>query len=200
MRARSCGAIRKAATPRGVVALAPVSDLPAFVAGTRTLRFGKVVAAYLALAYAEIYPDLAALGAVVAWARPLVRDIAGRCLDGLAARLSLHEARALPHDGIFAGDPSAGALAARLTENTPRDPIAAPLLIAQATDDTIVLRGMQDAYVAAQCARGQAIDYRTYGRRDHLSMLAPDSPLIAALMAWTRDRLAGAPAVATCRP
>jgi alpha-beta hydrolase superfamily lysophospholipase len=79
-------------------------------------------------------------------------------------------------------------------------PIAAPLLIAQAERDAIVPRTVQDRFVAAQCARGQAIGYRGYAERDHLSLLAAASPLPDELVAWTRERLAGVPTPAGCRP
>jgi hypothetical protein len=48
------------------------------------------------------------------------------------------------------------------------------------------------------CASGQAIDYRVYGERDHLSLVAEGSPLEADLIAWTVDRFMGKPWLNTC--
>lgn len=183
----------------GIAALAPVTDLPGLIEATRASAFGKIVDAYLMRAYEAVYPDIDRQTYLHPGAALAVDDIARRCIVGRAdARLSLVETRALPRDGIFARAPTDGPLGAHLAENTPRDPITAPLLIAQAESDAIVPRAVQDGYVTAQCARGQAIDYRVYADRDHLSLLAATSPLPAELIAWTRDRLAGVPAPAGC--
>ena len=57
---------------------------------------------------------------------------------------------------------------------------------------------VQERYVAARCAAGQAVDYRTYAGRDLVGVVQADSPLIPDLLAWTRDRLTGAPPASTC--
>ena len=56
----------------------------------------------------------------------------------------------------------------------------------------------QAAYARRLCAAGQNLEYRTYAGRDHVGVVAPDSPLVADLVRWTADRLAGAPAPSTC--
>jgi alpha-beta hydrolase superfamily lysophospholipase len=99
---------------------------------------------------------------------------------------------------IFATDPTTGAFGQRLTENTPTGPIPAPLFIGQGEADSLVLARVQDEYVAARCAAGQALEYRTYAGRDHVPLVEPDSPLIPDLFTWTQDRLDGMPATSTC--
>lgn len=181
----------------GVAAMAPASDLPGLVTANRTTVPGRIISAYILRAYAAAYPDVdedTYLGSVTA---PLVRDIAARCMAGTKALFMVGEALLLPN-GIFAADPASGALGRRLRENIPTAPIAAPLLIAQGNDDPLVRPELQDGYVAARCAAGQAVDYRHYPGRDHLSLVAPDSPLIADLIAWTRDRFAGRPPSPNC--
>lgn len=100
---------------------------------------------------------------------------------------------------LFRRPPSDGPLAARLAENVPRLPMAAPILVAQGLADTLVLPDVQERFVLARCAAGQTIDYRTYVARDHLSLLADHSPMVGDLIAWTRERFAGAPGVGACR-
>ncbi|MGE3866091.1 MAG: lipase family protein, partial [Hyphomonadaceae bacterium] len=182
----------------GVAALAPASDLPAlFDAGAGTV-FGKIVSAYLAHAYEAAYPETRAFSYVEPAARWLVRDIAGRCTIGRETLFSAAETMLLPREGIFWRAPSEGPFGARLAENTPRLPIAAPLLIAQGDRDDLVPAAIQTTYADAQCAEGQKLDYRVYAGRDHMSLLAPDSPLTGDLIAWTRARFAGEPAASTC--
>jgi acetyl esterase/lipase len=182
----------------GVAALAPASDLKALVASGQSTLFGKIVTAYIAHAYSAAYPDVNVRDYVGVWSRVLARDIAGRCVGGLTTLFSVAETFALPPGGIFARDPTNGPLGARLAQNTPSGPIAAPVMIAQGEIDDLVLPRVQQAYVAARCAGGQAIAYRTYAGRDHVSLVALDSPLGADLVAWTRDRFGGKPATPTC--
>jgi hypothetical protein len=82
--------------------------------------------------------------------------------------------------------------------NTPVGPIPVPVLIAQGSRDTVVLPTAQDQFVRGRCSRGGAVDYRTFADRDHVSLIAPDSPLVPQLVQWTQDRLAGKPAADTC--
>ena len=49
-----------------------------------------------------------------------------------------------------------------------------------------------------RCAGGGRVDYRTYPGRDHVGLIAPDSPLIPDLIQWTHDRLDGKTAGSTC--
>lgn len=183
----------------GIAAFAPASDLPALLASGQSSMFGKIVSSYVAHAYSAAYPEIRIDDTVKARARALVGDIATRCAGGWDTLFSVLETLLLPSDGIFARDPRSGPLGDRLRENTPTGPIAAPVLIAQGTADDLVPPEIQERFVRARCAAGQPIDYRSYPGRDHLSLVAAESPLSNDLIAWTRDRLAGHPASAECQ-
>jgi alpha-beta hydrolase superfamily lysophospholipase len=183
----------------GVAALAPASDLVGLLPAAQATMFGKIVSAYLVRAYDDIYPDTNArsyLRPGVAW---LVNDIAGRCVGGRETLFSAVVTLLLPRGGIFARAPTEGAFAARLAENVPGGPFAAPVLIAQGESDDLVLPQVQRGYVAARCAAGQALEYRAYRDRDHISLLAADSPASADLVRWTAERFSGAQALPNCR-
>lgn len=177
----------------GVAAMAPASDLPALIAASGASPFGKLVSTYLTVAYAEAYDDVKSADYIGPAARPLVRDIASRCVSLLSAA----ESYILP-GRIFRRDPSQGPLGARIAANVPVGPISAPVLIAQGRDDDLVLPSIQARYAAARCAAGQVVDYRTYPG-DHLSLLKPESGLPAELLEWTNDRIAGQSPTAECR-
>lgn len=184
----------------GIAALAPSSDLPRLAEATRATLFGKVMDGLLATAYAETYADVE-LADYVNWPwRLFAADIATRCIGDTGSLLSLFLAHFTPHAGIFARSPTEGAFGRRLAQNTPAAPIAAPVLIGQGLADDLVLPAVQDAYVAERCAAGQAIDYRLYPARNHLTLLAADSPAVRDLIDWTAARFAGAPAAVGCRP
>lgn len=186
-------------TISGVAALAPASDLPALFRSGQQTMFGKIVSSYLIHAYAATYPDLRVSDYVGARTRPLVGDIASRCVGGWATLLSVAETKLLPAAGIFAHDPTSGPLGERLRQNTPATGIAAPVLIAQGLADDLVLPRLQSRYVAARCAAGQEIDYRVYPGRDHISLVANNGALDDELIAWSRDRFAGKPETPNCR-
>ena len=183
----------------GIAALAPASDLPALFRSGQGTPFGKIVSSYLVGAYAAAYPDVGMSAYVSPRVRPLVRDIASRCVGGRATLFSVMETKLLPAAGIFARDPTSGPLGERLRQNTPATAIPAPVLIAQGSDDDLVLASLQARYVAARCAAGQPIDYRIYPRRDHVSLVTDHAALDADLVAWSRDRFAGLPDTPNCR-
>ena len=158
----------------GVAALAPASDLKGLVKEVREKLEGRVLGAYILTAYSEIYPDVSFNHYVRPAARVLVRETAKRCLDIPEAIPSVATA-ILSREPIYAVDPLGGALGRRLAENTPTGPIKAPLVIAQGLDDPLVPPGVQRSYVNRLCHSGQSVDYQTYRRRDHLSLLWPGS-------------------------
>jgi alpha-beta hydrolase superfamily lysophospholipase len=183
----------------GVAALAPASDLPALFKSWQGTMFGKIVSSYLIHAYAAAYPDVGMSAYVAPRVRPLVGDIASRCVAGRAPLFSVMETKLLPSAGIFARDPASGPLGDRLRQNTPATTIAAPVLIAQGAADDLVPARLQYRYVAARCAAGQEIDYRLYPGRDHVSLVTGHSALDADLVAWSRERFAGSPAASNCK-
>jgi len=183
----------------GVAALAPATDLRTLVATAQGSLFGRIVSAYLVSAYDARYADVAQAKYVRAGAERIVRDIAGRCVGGLATLVSAAAALLLPRDGIFDLDPTDGPLGSRLLDNTPLAPIQAPVFIAQGRRDDLVLPAVQQSFVNRRCAAGQAIDYRVYPGLDHVTLVGRASPLAADLIAWTHDRFAGRPAANTCR-
>lgn len=181
----------------GIAALAPATDLRALVEAARATMFGKIVSAFVMGSYAAAYPDVRAGDYLGPRARLLAKDMASRCVGGSKTLFSVAETMLLPRN-MFTRDPASGPLGARLRENTPNRPIAIPVLIAQGGNDDIVRPAIQQAYVEDRCAAGQAIDFRLYRDRDHLSLVASGSPLEPELIAWTRERLNGAAPTPTC--
>lgn len=183
---------------RGVAALAPASDLVGLMRSSRASMFGKIVSAYILASYAHAYPDVHPAVYSGRWSRAIAADIAGRCVGGPGTLVSVAETLLVPREGIFDTDPAAGALGARLAQNTPAKPILAPLMIAQGMNDDLVLPEVQKTFVASRCATGQTIDFRLFPGLDHVSLVAADSALVPELMTWTADRLAGKPAAPSC--
>lgn len=182
----------------GVAALAPASDLKGLVAASKGSMFGKIVSSYILQGYAQAYSDVIVDEYASGMSRVLAADIATRCIGGYGTLFSVFETKLLPADGIFSRDPGDGPLGTRLEENTPGEIIPAPVLIAQGEADDLVSPEVQMQYVRARCTAGQKIEFRTYAGRDHVSLVASDSPLGPELLSWTRARFEGKPAEDTC--
>ena len=180
----------------GVAALAPLSDVGAFLASEQMSSQGKIVSTYLTAAYERAYPDPKSDSYIDPASHLILGDIASRCAVGFPQLFSATEASLLPRT-VFAHWRE-GAFGARLDESTPKGLIPAPVLIAQGETDNLVPIKIQDRYVATRCAAGQVIEYRLYRSRDHTSLLAQNSRLEPDLVRWTQNRLSGLPAQTTC--
>jgi acetyl esterase/lipase len=150
-----------------------------------------MVAAFLIDSYARAYPGLDSWGYLNWRARPVVADIASRCVEYPDALFSIAEMALLPGEGMFAREPTEGPFGERLAENVPSGPFPMPVMIAQGARDDLVSPPIQQGFVERLCETGAPVAYRLYEGQDHVSIVQPESPLTADLIAWTRDRFAG---------
>jgi len=180
----------------GVVAAAPASDLPKLIKAAETTAVGKMMSSYIISAYSGTYADVKFEDYVPSIKRPLVRDMATRCMEGTRTLFMVGEAM-IAGSTIFSTDPLSGPLGKRLEENIPTGPISAPLMIAQGSTDELVLPVIQNEFVKNRCDTG-GVDYRVYNGEDHLSLVADDSPFKGELLSWTKDRFEGKPAADKC--
>jgi pimeloyl-ACP methyl ester carboxylesterase len=180
----------------GVAALAPATDLGPLMAVAQHTPVGKIMASFVMTAYSDTYRDVG-FGEYVG---PVTRAraMASRCISGPGAVLSLLTSLTMERE-FFVRSPGEGPLSRRFQENVPTGAIPSPLLIAQGLRDDLVLPAVQERFVRERCTAGQALQYRTYTGRRHLSLVAADSPLTQDLVQWTRDRFAGVAPEAGCR-
>lgn len=177
----------------GIAAMSPAADVPALAANLPDATLGELFSAYVLAAYASHYPDVTLEAQVIAPARTLVREMAGRCLAEPSILASLASVVSVARDrSVYAVPPEEGALGARLRENVPVGPFPAPVLVAQGLADSLVLPHVQQDYVDGLCAERQDVDYRVYPGRNHLDIVEPDSALVPELVDWTAARLSGA--------
>ena len=173
----------------GVAGLAPAGDLVSLAAGLQRSPGGNLFATYVLSAYADWYEDVAFEDYVRPAALTTARAIASRCINEPAVFLSV--AALLPGEGLFARDLASGPLRERLAQNVPGEPTSTPTFVGQGEADELVLPDVQRRFAQRLCEGGQAIDYRSYAGRDHVSVVADDSPLVPALLRWTEARFAG---------
>ena len=181
----------------GVAALAPASNLEALVKVIEASPVGALFAVYVVQAYTSVYDDVRYEDYVRPGAHLLAREMAQRCLSERGVLVSLGQSLLLDR-AIWDRDPTTGPIGRRLSENVPTGPVPAPLLIGQGEADTLITPAAQGAYVDGRCEAGQQVDYRTYAGRDHLRVVAADSPAVEDLLGWTVQRLQGAPVADSC--
>ncbi len=174
----------------GVSAAAPAANVKGLISNLGESVIGQVLGPYAVRSYAETYPDVVAEHYIDPRMYPIYEAASRRCIPNSDEIVSMLTALTM-HGQMYRVDPSTGPLGDRLDENVPTLPIEAPLFIAQGAADPLILPTVQEAYVADRCAAGQAMVYREYEGRDHLSVVADDSPYSADLLAWTDDRFAG---------
>ena len=182
----------------GVGAFAPASDLKALVAAAQGTMFGKIVTAYLVHAFASVYPEFDGAALSRPGTRLLARDIASRCVGEWPTLVSVAQTLLSPPDGFLAAGPARVRLDARLEQNTPRGPFPMPVFLAQGATDDLVPPDIQRSYVMRLCRERQPTTYKTYPGRDHIGLVAEDSPLAPDLIAWTRARFEGKPISPRC--
>lgn len=184
---------------RAVAAVAPAADIIGLTRHLPDVTGGSVFASYVAAAYAETYPDVSLDTYITPAARTLVREMATRCLSEPGILASVLSALSISKDhSIFRTDPTTGPFGVRLTANIPTGSMTVPVLLAQGGSDPLVGPVIQDAYAAARCGEGWDLDYRVYPGRDHMGVVADDSPLIPQLIEWTTQRLDAAAPTPTC--
>jgi pimeloyl-ACP methyl ester carboxylesterase len=180
----------------GVAAFAPSTDLPNLPADLTGSPFGRVIASYLAFGYSAAYPDVSFEAIVRPEALAVAHRMNGLCIEGSDVAKILETATRYHHDVLRAA-PS-GPLVKRLEENSIRQPIGVPILIAQGLKDQVVAPAAQAAFVKERCAAGQHLEFWTFAGLDHTGLVGPASKLNAGLIAWTEARFARAVPASNC--
>lgn len=181
----------------GVVAAAPATNVKGLIAGLESSTIGKVLGPLIMRSFDETYPEVKAKDYIDARMFAIYEAASRRCLPEMQSTVTLLTALTM-HGPMYSTDPTTGVLGTRLDENMPTGHIDAPLFIAQGGADPLILPKIQEQYMKDRCAAGQALAYKEYEGRDHLSVVADDSPFIADLTAWTNDRFDGKPQQNTC--
>jgi len=180
----------------GVAAIAPAANIKKILA--MNIAMDKRFGAYLALSYSRFYPDITFEQAVRPEALAAARQMVNLC-DFLPPEDSERiEALMTTFDGPALTTSSNRALQARLEQNTPDDPIKAPVVIAQGLSDTAVPPSATDSYVEERCSAGQRLEYWTFAGRDHFTIAEPGAPLEELLIRWTTARFANEPQASGC--
>ena len=181
---------------RGVAAIAPPTNIEKAL--DMNVEVDKRFGPYLARSYSRFYPDITFEQAVRPEALDAARQIVNLCDFLPREDQERMEALAAMFQGPALATSSNKALQARLEQNTPDRPIQAPVVIAQGLSDNVVPPSVTDAYVDERCAAGQQLEYWTFARRDHLTIIQPGTPLEDLLMNWTMARLTNEPQAPGC--
>ena len=178
---------------RGVAALSAANDPAALAAHTTrdgVTGFAALAVTFVVDAYADAYDDVARDGLVDPAGRAFLDAAVSRCTadPGSLVTVLATAATGLDRQLFSVDDP---AVTRRLEENAASGAVGVPLLLAQGDADTVVPVTMQRALAGRVCREGAAVTVREHAGLGHLDVVAPGSPLVGELLAWSDDVLAG---------
>ncbi len=180
----------------GVAAIAPAANIKKILA--MNVEADKRFGPYLALSYSRFYPDITFKQALRPEALDAARQIVNLCDFLPREEAQRIEALAATFDGPALATSSNKALQARLEQNAADGLITAPVVIAQGLSDTIVPPSATLAYVEERCSAGQPLEYWTFARRDHFTIVQTGTPLEELLIEWTTARFSHEPKATGC--
>jgi pimeloyl-ACP methyl ester carboxylesterase len=180
----------------GVAAIAPPANIKKILA--MNVEADKRFGPYLALSYSRFYPDIAFEQALRPEALDAAREIVKLCCFLPPEDQERIQALVGTFDGPALATSSNKALQARLEQNTADGLIQTPVVIAQGLSDTVVPSSATDAYVEERCSAGQGLEYWTFARRDHFTIVQPGALLEELLIRWTMARFANEPEASGC--
>jgi acetyl esterase/lipase/uncharacterized membrane protein HdeD (DUF308 family) len=180
-----------------VAALAPASELAAFIEANDGTTFGNLLGAYAVVAWDRAFDDIDAADIVDPAVLPIVERLAAACVTtGPEALSLLTDAELLQLGFLVSPIWETEPWASRIAANTPgNEPIDAPLLIVQGADDALIRADIQRRFVQRLCASGQHVEYREI---DDVGHLAVDDSADDDVVAWLTDRLTTASTTGTC--
>jgi uncharacterized membrane protein HdeD (DUF308 family)/acetyl esterase/lipase len=180
-----------------VAGLAPASELASFIEANDGTTFGNLLGAYAVVAWDRAFDDIDATDIVDPAVLPIVERLAAACVaTGPEAIALLTDAELLQLGFLVAPIWQTEPWATRIIENTPgAQPIDAPLLIVQGTEDVLIRADIQRRFVTRLCDRGQQLEYREFTDVGHLGV---DDTADDYVVRWLTDRLTTPPTIETC--
>ncbi|WP_169801709.1 lipase family protein [Millisia brevis] len=180
----------------GVAAFAPATDLRAIYDRIGESAAGRIVTAYQVLTSSRLDPDFDIDAIVRSGNQRAVDRLGELCFGGRDAVAALATASQISE--LLTPDALDRGLGDVLDKGSVVDHIPVPVLVAQGTEDTLVVPAAQREWIRERCAAGQPIDYREFEGLDHATLVADDSPLTEQIVHWVGDRLAGLPTADYC--
>lgn len=188
---------------RGVAALSAASNpltLAETVTSHPTSPAAALITSFVLVPYTDEYSDVEFKKTVHPAGQVIVSTMAQRCLGAKQTLASVL-------DGTWAGAASPlynldlsdsdnpqgtpNLVRNRLAENIATGMVNAPLFLGQGQSDEVIPIKIQRELNSKVCAAGKAVSTHEYPDRTHMGVIAPDSPLIGDLFAWSDAVLAG---------
>lgn len=147
----------------------------------------RVVTPFVLVPHSDEYQDISLKGATTSAFGPTAALAgASRCVStGHATILSVLVNVAISGEGdLYDIDLTTGPVVERLSENIASGDVNAPLFLGQGTDDQTIPISLQEQLSSRLCGAGREVATHEYPGRDHMGVIASDSPLLRDLMRW----------------
>ncbi len=181
-----------------MAAIAPATELRQLLEDDIRERVGQVLTAYALWSWSQV-SDAPLQAAVRPAAIPVVDRVARDCVEteGEAYRVgfdSLELGKDFLLEGALDGQPWKGLL----TANRPGGkPIAAPIYLAQGTEDPIVRPSVTADFVRQLCGKGEVVRFEELPGAGHMRAARISA---SSAIQWIQARFDGRPAPNTCKP
>ncbi len=176
----------------GTAVLSPLTDPLAMARELRQRDASaelSIMASWVLVPYADIYPDVNVEDYVATSGRAIVREMTQRCLSEPGLFVSAITSLGVSADEpLYPADLTGGALGRRLEQNAAVGPWESPLLIGWSVQDEVIPPELPQRFVERLCQEGVDVRWVPYQRGDHRSLIVPSSPFLPTLMRWTQAR------------
>ena len=178
----------------GAAASAPALDLRGIAEFNLDQPAGGIFLGLVFAAWAAVYPEADLDAIIKPEERANFERITAPCFTAAAGFLRVRDSFRTPEQYLSVDILTTEPWPTLFEENTPRDPIAVPLLIAHGTADPLIPIVLSEAEVARRCARGEVVQLARYPGSSHDAR--EDTAL--HILGWVVDRFADRPAASTC--
>ncbi len=180
-------------TLKGTVTQAGAFDLTGILEARMQDKGGAMLFPYVFYAWSHTYPDVSMDGVIAPGQEAKVEQLARTCLTAPLGYLKIH---GIPNGSeLLAVDPTTvEPWKTLIAENTPTEPVSAPLLLVHGTIDSVIPFEGSVKEAARRCSEGEDVTFLRYPQTNHAAV--PESELTA--IGWLEDRFAGRPSTSNC--
>ncbi len=178
----------------GTASSAPAIDLRGIAEFNLDKPAGGIFLGLVFAAWDAVYPN-AQLDAII---RPEERENFDRmiepCFTALAGFLRVRDHLRTPEQYLSVDILNAEPWSTLFEENTPKDPIDVPILIAHGTADPLIPIELSEVEAARRCEAGEDVQFARYPGSSHDAR----EDTAVHILGWVVDRFAGRPTASNC--
>jgi len=178
----------------GTAASAPAIDLRGIVEFNLDKLSGGIFMGFVFAAWDEVYPEARLDEIVRTDEYDNFTQMIEPCFTAAAGFLKVRDHFRTPEQYLSVDILNTEPWSTLFEDNTPREPISVPILIAHGTADSLIPMELSEAEAARRCEEGEDVQFARYPGSSHDAR--EDTALY--ILGWVGDRFAGRPTASNC--